>query len=136
MEWLDLFLNRIHNPHLHCQAIVLAQCSLIHKTQWAGLYSNMLSPFVFNLRSYRLKQSSLVSNSVIHCFSSAIMPVGWTNTASYERVAHRHAHRKRERGLSDYFICKWLFTCAYVRSLTSIQELILVGLLNLIPQID
>ena len=136
MEWLDLFLNRIPNPHLHCQAIVPAQCSLIHKTQRAGLYNNRLSPFVFNLRSYRLKQSSLVFNSIIHCFSLAIMPVGWTNTASYEWVAHRHTHRKRERGLSDYFTCKWLFTCAYVRSLTSIQELILVGLLNLIPQID
>lgn len=48
---------------------------------------------VWCLRSYRLKQSSLVFNSQ----PSAIVPVGRTNTAPDEWALHKKRHRKRER---------------------------------------
>lgn len=73
---------------------------------------------VWSLRSYRLKQSSLASNSLL---SSAIVLVGWTNTAPDECATQTKTQKKRERGFA-IFTCKWLFTCANVRSFTSMSS--------------
>ena len=38
------------------------------------------------------------------------------------RERERDTHTQKKRGLSDIFTCKWLFTCANVRSLTSMSS--------------